>query len=66
MQDIKDYHIFTKIESVNKGWSSDRKYYIETADDRRLLLRVEDISEYDRKRPSKLLWLITTNDNMKA
>ena len=50
MQDIKDYHTFTKIESVNKGWSSDKKYYIETAEGRRLLLRVTDISEYDRKK----------------
>jgi len=44
MQDIKSYYEFTKIEPVNKGWSSDKKYYIETADDRKLLLRVADIS----------------------
>lgn len=50
MQDIKDYSTFTKIEPVNKGWSSDKKYYIEAADGRRLLLRVADISEYDRKK----------------
>ena len=49
MQDIKDYNTFKKIEPVNKGWSSDKKYYIETDDDRKLLLRVADISEYDRK-----------------
>jgi len=50
MQDIKSYYTFTKIEPVNKGWSSDKKYYIETADDRKMLLRVADISEYDRKK----------------
>lgn len=50
MQDIKDYSTFTKIEPVNKGWSSDKKYYIEAADGRRLLLRVADIFEYDRKK----------------
>jgi len=50
MQDIKNYNTFTKIDPVNKGWSSDKKYYIETAEGRRLLLRVADISECDRKR----------------
>lgn len=50
MQDIKNYDTFTRIEPVNKGWSSDKKYYIQTSDDRKLLLRVADISEYDRKK----------------
>lgn len=50
MQDIKSYYTFNKIEPVNKGWSSDKKHYIETADGRKLLLRVADISEYDRKK----------------
>ena len=50
MQDIKSYSTFAKIEPVNKGYSSDKKYYIETADGQKLLLRVSDISEYDNKR----------------
>lgn len=50
MQDIKGYDTFTKIEAVNKGWSSDKKYYIENTDGRRLLLRVGDISEYNGKK----------------
>jgi len=50
MQDIKDYSSFKKIEPVDKGWSSDKKYYIETVDGRELLLRVADISEYGRKK----------------
>lgn len=50
MQDIKSYYTFTKIEPVNKGWSSDKKYYIETADCRKLLLRIADISKYDSKK----------------
>lgn len=49
MRDIKSYYTFTKIEPVNKGWSSDKKYYIETANGCRLLLRISDISEYDKK-----------------
>ncbi len=50
MRDIKGHDTFVRIEPLNKGWSSDQKYVIETADGRRLLLRVADISEYDRKK----------------
>ena len=31
MQDIRGYSTFKEIEPVNKGWSEDKKYYIETA-----------------------------------
>jgi len=50
MTDIPQYDTFAKIEPLNKGWSSDKKYYVETTDGRRLLLRVADIAEYERKR----------------
>ena len=40
----------TKKELISKGMSSDKKNYVETADQKRLLLRVADISEYDRKK----------------
>ena len=50
MQDIPDYDSFIKIEPITKGWSDDKKYYIETADGRRMLLRVSDISEFERKK----------------
>ena len=50
MQDIRNYNTFKKIEIINKGWSSDKKYYIETIDGQKLLLRVADISEYNRKK----------------
>lgn len=50
LHDIPKYEAFTEIEPLNKGWSSDKKYYIETTDGQRLLLRVADIAEYDRKR----------------
>lgn len=49
MRDIKGYNTFIKIQQINKGMSSDKKYYIETAGGRRLLLRTSDISEYERK-----------------
>lgn len=37
-------------EPITKGWSSDKKYYIKTADGKRMLLRVSDIAELDRKK----------------
>lgn len=50
MVDIPTYRTFTKIEPVNKGMSNDKKYYIETLDKKRLLLRIAEVSEYDGKK----------------
>lgn len=50
MTDIPQYIDFIKVELVEKGWSNDKKYYIETKNDEKLLLRVSDISEYDKKK----------------
>lgn len=41
--DILAFDTFTKIEPVSKGFSSGKKYYIETADGKRLLFRVADL-----------------------
>lgn len=49
MKNIKNYETFTKIEPINKGWSSDKKYYIETVSEEKRLLRIADISEYEQK-----------------
>lgn len=49
MQDIPGYNNFEKIELIDKGLSSDKKYYIKTTNGQQLLLRVADISEYERK-----------------
>ncbi|MDR3310668.1 MAG: phosphotransferase, partial [Oscillospiraceae bacterium] len=49
MTDIPQYATFAKIEPLNKGWSSDKKYYIETHAGERLLLRIADIAERERK-----------------
>lgn len=38
------------IELVDKGWSDDIKYHITTCDNCQLLLRISDISAYDRKK----------------
>lgn len=50
MVDIKNFDTFKKIEAIHKGWSDDKKYYIETATSERLLLRICDIAEYDKKK----------------
>ena len=50
MKDIPGYDTFVKIEPIYKGQSNDDKYFIEAADGKRMLLRMTDIKEYDRKR----------------
>ena len=42
--DINDF------EPITKGWSSDKKYYIKTATEQQMFLRISDISELDRKK----------------
>lgn len=48
--DIPSRDTFTKIEQINKGFSQDKKYYIETLSGEKLLLRISDISEYEFKK----------------
>ena len=55
LRDIPEYSAFVKIEPINKGWSEDKKFYIETADGRRMFLRVSDIAEYDRKKADYMM-----------
>lgn len=50
MKDIANYGTFTKIEPIHKGWSSDKKYYVETIQGKKRLLRVSAISEYEDKK----------------
>lgn len=49
MKDIPNYSTYIRIEPINKGWSGDRKYYVEAKNGERLLLRISDISAYDKK-----------------
>jgi len=49
MRDIPNFDTFVKVEPIHKGWSGDKKYYIETEDGAHFLLRVSDISEYEEK-----------------
>lgn len=50
MIDIPGCETFAKMEPINKGWTNDKKYYIETYDGQRLLLRIADVSEYEHKK----------------
>lgn len=50
MLDIKTDYVFKRIEPINKGWSSDKKYFVETETGERLLLRTADRSEYESKK----------------
>lgn len=50
MQSVPGYETFATISPLDKGWSNDQKYYIETTDGRRLLLRMSGVAEVDRKR----------------
>ena len=49
-KDVPNYHTFTQIEQIHKGWSDDQKYYIENAYGEKLLLRISDITEFERKK----------------
>lgn len=49
MREIPNFDTFVKVEPINKGWSGDKKYYIETETGERFLLRVSDISAYKEK-----------------
>ena len=48
-KDIPDYDTFVHIEPIYKGWSNDKKYYIQTLTGEKLLLRVSDITEFKRR-----------------
>ena len=48
--EIPNFDKWKIIKLINKGWSNDKKYYIKTLDDKELLLRLSDISEYEKKR----------------
>ena len=47
---ISTSNTWKKISKVNKGWSADEKYYIETDSGEKLLLRISDLSVFDEKR----------------
>jgi len=50
VNNIPDSKHWLKTEFIDKGWSADKKYYIETDDGRKLVIRLADISQYERKK----------------
>ena len=50
LKDIASYESWDIIESINKGWSDDKKFYIKTIDRKEFLLRVSDIAVYERRK----------------
>ncbi|MCK5130259.1 MAG: phosphotransferase [Clostridiales bacterium] len=48
--DIPSASSWCTIEFIDKGWSEDKKYLITNENNTRLLLRVSDINQYDRKK----------------
>ncbi len=50
MFNIENSSSWLSCEKITKGWSSDEKYKIETADGQALLLRISDISAYEYKK----------------
>jgi aminoglycoside phosphotransferase (APT) family kinase protein len=50
LHDIPQYYDWIMVKQINKGWSSDKKYYIENSRDEKLLLRISDIDSYDKKK----------------
>ncbi len=47
--EIKGSDQWIKFEKIHRGWSSDEKYYIETKNHEKLVLRLADIKNYDLK-----------------
>lgn len=48
--EMKQKFEITVFEPITKGWSSDKKYYIKTATEQQMFLRISNISEFDRKK----------------
>ncbi|MHC1748722.1 MAG: aminoglycoside phosphotransferase family protein [Cellulosilyticaceae bacterium] len=49
-KEIEGYSKWYKIQKINKGWSNDTKYYIETEENKKLLLRISSIHAYEQKK----------------
>ena len=50
VNNIPDSKHWSKTEFIDKGWSADKKYYIETDDSTKLIIRLADISQYEKKK----------------
>ena len=50
-----------KTEFIDKGWSADKKYYIETDDGKKLLIRLAEISQYEKKKTEYETMILISN-----
>lgn len=41
--EIPDSYNWQIVEEINRGWSNDKKYYVQKKDGREFLLRISDI-----------------------
>lgn len=48
--DISGYENWRKIDPLDKGWSSDKKYYVETITGEKFLLRISSMDTYEVKK----------------
>lgn len=49
-KNIPSFDEWNKIKMITKGWSKDKKYYIESKNGEKLLLRISDIDTYENKK----------------
>lgn len=66
LKDIENYKNWIKIEYIDKGWSKDKKFYIENNKNEKFLLRVSKIEYYDIKKKefNMMKELLNLNINM--
>lgn len=50
LYEIPSFFKWVKAEQVNKGWSTDRKYYMKNNNGEQFLLRISDLDSYDAKK----------------
>lgn len=50
LNDVPSANDWDIIKPINKGWSDDKKFYIKTSGGKQLLLRLSDISQYEKKK----------------
>lgn len=50
LEDLPNKKGWTKIQAIKKGWSYDKKFYIEDEFNNKLLLRLSDINLYEMKK----------------
>ncbi len=56
MQDIPQYKTWVKIEPETRGWSTDQKFHIVDDGGQHLLLRLADISQFEKKQ-KEFFWM---------